>query len=143
MSVEENVRATEEVWRLFNAHDVDGLMERYADSVEYYEPELPEPLKERAAVRQYYEGIFTAFPDAKRSVVRAFGQGDWVSVEDVFTGTHKGPLTTPDGQTIPATNRTLRVSTANILKLEGGKVTERRVYFDVLGFVAQLGLAPE
>ena len=79
MSVEENVRLAEEVWRSFNAHDVDGLMERYADSVEYHDPELPEPMKDLAAIRQYYEGIFTAFPDAKRSMVRAFGQGDWDS----------------------------------------------------------------
>ncbi len=138
MSVEENLRATEEVWRLFNAHDADGLMGLYADSVEYSDPELPEPMRDRAAIRQYYEGIFTAFPDAKRSVVRAFGQGDWVSVEDVFMGTHTGLLR----RTIPATNKTLRVPTVNILKIEGGKVTERRLYFDVLGFVAQLGLAP-
>ncbi len=138
MSVEENLRATEEVWRLFNAHDVDGLMGLYADSVEYSDPELPEPMRDRAAIRQYYEGIFTAFPDAKRSLVRAFGQGDWVSVEDVFMGTHTGLLR----QTIPATNKTLRVPTVNILKIEGGKVTKRRLYFDVLAFATQLGLAP-
>ncbi len=74
--------------------------------------------------------------------MRAFGQGDWVSVKEVFTGTHKGPLTTPESQTISATNKTLRLPTANIIKTKRGRVTERRVYFDVLIVLTQFGLAP-
>jgi len=35
--------------------------------------------------------------------------GDQVAYETTWKGTHTGPLTTPDGQTIPATGKSVAV----------------------------------
>ncbi|MFQ5552702.1 MAG: ester cyclase [Thermoplasmata archaeon] len=44
---------------------------------------------------------------------------------------------------MPPTNKTINMWSAEVLKVEGGKITESRNYFDMLGFMAQLGLLPE
>ena len=62
----------------------------------------------RVSIRQM-RAESTAFPDLHIETVRSFGQGDWVCVEWVVTGTHTGPLMGPGGETIPATNKTARV----------------------------------
>ncbi len=59
-----------------------------------------------------------------------------------MTGTHTGPLAMPDGKTIPATNKSFRVRFLEVLKWEGGQIVEEHAYYDVLGWMAQLGLAP-
>ncbi len=75
-------------------------------------------------------------------VKQAFGQGDWVFVEFTMTGTHKAPLKGPGGQTFPATNKPVRMNVGGAIKFEGGKITEEHNYFDLLGMMIQLGLAP-
>ncbi len=82
-------------------------------------------------------------PDTRLDVVRTFGQGDWVCLEVTSTGTHTGPLKGPGGETIPATNKPVRFQGCALYKVEGGEITELRDYFDLLGMMAQLGLAPE
>ncbi|MFQ5950555.1 MAG: ester cyclase, partial [Candidatus Geothermarchaeales archaeon] len=88
-------------------------------------------------------GFLTAFPDLHVETTRAFGRGDWVCVEHITSGTHTGPMGTPDGETIPATNKKMRFEDALVFKVENDKITRRHLYFDQLGFMAQLGLAPE
>ncbi len=58
-------------------------------------------------------------------------------------GTNAGPLESPDGQTAPATNRSVRFKDCLVIKFEKGQATEVREYFDNLWFMAQFGLAPQ
>ncbi|MFQ5552584.1 MAG: ester cyclase [Thermoplasmata archaeon] len=143
MSVEENLQTIKDGYEAFNAHDWDRFLERYAESVVYSAPDLPEPLKGVEAFRELIQTYNTAFPDQRFEEVRTFGQGDWAVSEAVFTGTNKGPFPGPEGQTIPATNKQVRNRAVYVFKFEGGKVTELRGYADQLGLMAQLGLAPE
>ena len=48
-----------------------------------------------------------------------------------------------DGKTIPVTNKPIRLQSCNLFRVEDGKITERHLYFDQLGFMTQLGLAPQ
>jgi predicted ester cyclase len=50
---------------------------------------------------------------------------------------------TPDGQTIPATNKKMRFEDVLVFRIKDNRIASRRVYFDQLGFMAQLGLVPE
>ena len=143
MSVEENLRVLESHVEAINAHDWDRLAESLSESAVFYTPDSPEPLKGRDSLRERFRGFVNAFPDLQTEKVRAFGQGDWVSGEFVTSGTHKGPLPGPGGQTIPSTNKPVRIHACNVYKFEGGKITEVRQYYDALGMMAQLGLAPE
>ncbi len=142
MSVEENLRLVREAMEAFNARDWDRYLELYAESFLHYSPAYPEPRKGRSAAREDIEGGITAFPDSQFEIVRTFGQGDWVCLEVTSTGTHTGPFEVPGGETIPATNKPVRLPGCILLKFEGGKVTEDHEYYDQLGMMAQLGLAP-
>ncbi len=68
MSVEENLQAIKDGHEAFNAQDGDRFFELYAESVVYYGPDLPEPVKGRAALREVFEGAITAFPDIRSKV---------------------------------------------------------------------------
>ncbi len=63
-------------------------------------------------------------------------------MEYTITGTHTGPLMGPGGETIPATNKPIRIQGLTVSKFEGGEITEEHDYSDQLGMMAQLGLAP-
>ena len=142
MSVEENLQKVEAAYEAFNAQDWDRYFELYAESAVFSGPAFPEPLKGRAAVREGIEGLLTAIPDFRLKKERSFGQGDWVCREYTSTGTHTGPLKGQGAETIPATNKPVRLQGCSVYKFEGGEVTENHDYFYMLGFMAQLGLAP-
>ncbi len=85
-------------------------------------------------------GVFTtAFPDIKLTPRQVYGDGDAVSVEQVFTGTHDGPLATPDGE-VPPTGKPVTFDMIDTFVLRDGKVVEHRVYYDNYSFLSQLGL---
>ena len=142
MSVEENLQVIDADFEAINAQDWDRFLGLHSESHVLYAPDSPEPRKGREALREWIQGYATAFPDLRVETVRSFGQGDWVCVEWVVTGTHTGPLMGPGGETIPATNKTARVPGSSVFKVEGGEITEDREYYDLLGLMAQLGLVP-
>ncbi len=142
MSVEENLQMVDAIIEAFNPHDWDRMAGLFAESAVLNVPEIPEPLKGRDALRERFQALEKAFPDIHMEKVRTIGQGDWVCAEFDSTATHKGPLPGPGGQTIPATNKTARFPVAVVFKFEGGQITEAHEYRDVLGLMAQLGLAP-
>ncbi|MFQ5553048.1 MAG: ester cyclase [Thermoplasmata archaeon] len=142
MSVEENLRKGEAVVEAYNAKDLDGLAKSAAESYLGYAPDQLEPRKGREGLREWFQGVFTAFPDGRWEVVRSFGQGDLTCAEITATGTHTGPLPGPGGEMIPATNKSVRADFVLVTKWEGGEATETRAYYDQLGYLAQLGLTP-
>jgi predicted ester cyclase len=83
-----------------------------------------------------------AFQDAKLNVHHEIATEEWVVQEFVFEGTHTGTLSTPAGE-IPPTNRTLRGRGVQIFRVDGGTVTDTRLYFDQVQVMSQLGLMPE
>lgn len=143
MTVEENLRLIEAADDALNAYDVDRLIGLCSEDFVFEAPLLPEPLNGPEAFGQFIGGFLTAFPDLQVETTRAFGQDDWVCVEHVTSGTHTGPMGTPDGQTIPPTNKKMRFEDVLVFRVKDDKITSRRLYFDQLGFMAQLGLVPE
>ncbi|MDF3305741.1 nuclear transport factor 2 family protein [Rhodococcus sp. T2V] len=70
-----------------------------------------------------------------------FAGGDGLVVtEFVAVGTHTGPLPTPDGDDIRPTGRTLSVPFCDIHRVENGRITSTRRYWDQLTVLTQLGL---
>lgn len=95
-----------------------------------------------SAIGEMIFGWKTAFPDMVGETVNLFACGDQVTAEMIWRGTHTGPLVTPDGQTIPPTNRTLDNPGCLVFTLRDGKVVEQRHYFDLATLMRQLGLMP-
>lgn len=125
-----------------NAKDIDRLIGFVSQDFVFEAPLFPEPLRGPEAFRQFIEGFLTAFPDLHVETTQAFGQDDWVCVEHVTSGTHTGPMGTPDGQIIPATNKKMRFEDLLLFRVKDNRIASRRLYFDQLGFMAQLGLVP-
>ena len=142
MSVEENLRILKSATDASNARDWDRFEKVHAESVVVYSPPTYAPTKDLARHIEFAKGLVTAFPDSQITEERTFGQGDRVCLEFLLTGTHEGPLQGPGGQTIPATNKPVRLPFCIVFKFEAGEVTEEREYYDLLGMMAQLGLAP-
>ena len=143
MSVEDNLRVVDAATKAMNDHDLDRFETFHLESVILRDPFNVEPLKGRKALRATAEAFVKAFPDLRQVNEREFGSGDWITVQGYLQGTHKGPLEAPGGQTIPATNKSIRVPIALVAKLEGGKIAEVNLYLDQMGMMAQLGLVPQ
>ncbi len=142
MSVADNIRLLDAGNKALNDHDVERFLSLHLPSVLQRDPQNVEPTKGREAVRAGLEPMIQAFPDFHVVRERAFGEGDWVVEQGHALGTHRGPLETPAGPTIPATNKSIRLRYAFIAKVEGGKFAETNLYFDVAGMMAQLGIGP-
>jgi hypothetical protein len=74
------------------------------------------------------------------SVVR--GQGDAAVSGARETHPATWPLEGPGGQTIPAPNKPVRLTFCGVGRIEGGEIAEEHNFFDLLGMMAQLGVAP-
>lgn len=140
MSVEKNLRVVDDVNDAFNAHDWERLLARHAESVILFTPDSPDPIKGREGLRKYIEGFVTAIPDLRSRPELRFADGDWVCQTYTNMGTNTGPLTMPDGSTIPATNKSIRLRECLLFKIEDGTVTELHLFYDQIPFMQQLGL---
>lgn len=139
----ENVELVRAGMEAFNAQDWDRFFGVNAESIVNYGPDLEEPLKGLEAYKERFDTNAEAFPDQHIEITQVFGGGDWVVLEGIFTGTHKGAFPGPGGQEIAPTNKSVELPVALVFKVEGGKVTEQHDYYDNLTFLSQLGLAPE
>lgn len=91
---------------------------------------------------EHERGFATAFPDARAELVRGIESGELVMAEGVFSGTHSGPLASPQGE-VPPTGRTLRLEFADVFVVRDGLIVEHHIYYDQVSFLAQLGLMPD
>jgi len=125
----------------FNQNDPKAYAAAYAPHTAVSDPLYPQPLKGRDAIEQDVVDVRRALPDARLTFHGILEIGKDVALEYTLSGTHLGPMATPDGE-IPATRRTLRVDGAVFSRLdERGDIIEERRYYDVAGMLAQLGLS--
>ena len=83
-----------------------------------------------------------AFPERRHELSLVLEAGSTVAAEGTWIATHARPLLTPEGE-LPATGRTVRVPFAAVVHVSDARIASARIYLDPLGFMAQLGLAPE
>jgi predicted ester cyclase len=125
----------------FNAHDESRIRNLNADNTALEAPGDIR-LQGKEAATQYAVAWLNAFPDSRMTVNNELESGDWIVQEITFEGTHQGTLSTPTGD-VPPTNRRLTGRAAQIVRVEGGKVVDTRLYFDQVQVLTQLGLMPE
>ncbi|MBN1460350.1 MAG: ester cyclase [Armatimonadetes bacterium] len=141
MSEKDNLQLAEQWIEAVNTQGFDVWGQLRAPGYLWEGPGLPAPAGPDAE-DAYMKGAYQAFPDLHAKVLRMIAQGDLVVVNGVITATHKGPMTTPDGQTIPATGKAMSVPFSETLKFANGKIAHRTIYSDRLTQMAQLGLLP-
>jgi len=50
-----------------------------------------------------------------------------------------GPMTTPDGQELPPSNKRMTVKSVEVIEIEDGKIKVLRHYFDLMTILQQIG----
>ena len=83
-----------------------------------------------------------AFPDAHVEIARVLGSGPDVAVEVIARGRHDGTLQTWAGE-IPATGRPSELRLCYALKIEEGKITGARIYYDTTTMMRGLGIVSD
>ena len=147
MTVEQNKRLVARVFtEAFNQGQFDVIDDVVADNgVDHQHPNEPsfaQHLKEVATAMR------TAFPDLHFQITEMIGEGEWVAVHSVMTGTNTGELRRPlmlppqAPPALPPTGRPVRVAHMHMIRFQNGRNTELLHLMDTMAMVGQLGLAP-
>jgi steroid delta-isomerase-like uncharacterized protein len=145
MSVQANIKLDEEFIATWSTHDPDRAVALMSEDAVWQDVSSPEPIRGKAAIRQYMQGWFTAFPDMKIDESRSnrVVSEDQVAAEITFTATNSGPMQmAPDLPAMPATGKKVTGKGTYFLRIRDGKVVEAHSYPDLAGMMMQLGLLP-
>jgi steroid delta-isomerase-like uncharacterized protein len=126
---------------LYNAGDLDGVMDLYAEDAVQLMPEGT--FEGRNAIRERLARDLIACPDIDWTVLSFVEQGDTFADEWSFVATHTGPFQLPDGTEIPPTGRRVELRGMELVVVRDGKIVVDNLYYDNAAVVAQLGLVPE
>lgn len=141
MSEKDNIEVVEKWVEALNAHDASQFDKYRGPGYVADIPAFPGP----AGVDQeiaYAQGLFEGFSDMHVDITRTIAQGDFVVIHCIFAGTNDGPMAMPNGQTVPATGKKVAVPVSNTFEFANGKLVRNSLYYDQLGMMVQLGLAP-
>ena len=124
----------------FNAHDEKALHAAHAADIKFSAPGGFKGTNANEATA-YAMNWLKAFPNGKMTVRTEIVSAPWVIQEVTMEGVNTGPIQGPTG-TIQPTNKRVVGKGVQVLKIENGKITETRIYFDQLDQLTQLGLLP-
>lgn len=122
--------------------DLDAVIGLYAPDAVGESPDVG-TLRGAEAIAGYLTGFTEAFPDFTYELSHGHECGDTAIDEGDWIGTNTGPLPLPDGGTVPATGRSVRVRSCDVLTVRDGRAVSHRFYYDQMDLLQQLGLAQE
>lgn len=134
--------AMDRLTEAFGSKDLKAIGECYAENAVVVSPERGE-IMGRDQFVEYWRPFMEAFPDITYESMHKHESGDTGIDEGYFTGTNSGPLPLPSGETLPATEKSIRIRGCDIGTVENGLIREHRLYYDQMEFLGQLGLLPE
>jgi steroid delta-isomerase-like uncharacterized protein len=122
-----------------DTHDLDGVRASFTGDAGIVAPGVE--LHGKEEIERWIRVFITAFPDLKHEVRATIETTDACVAEVRFSGTHTGPLASPDGE-IPPTGKPFVLDYVHVSRFEEGRIESDHVYFDQLTFLSQLGLLP-
>jgi predicted ester cyclase len=142
MSKKENIESSRAFFQYANAGDLDAVDTLHAPgyTTEYF-PGMAGPLDEEQN-RMMLEGWMAACPDMRFEVTLEVADEDYVVSHWVGSGTHTGPLHTPDGGVIEPTGKRFQLVGSTTMEIQDGKHKRAWTFFDQASMLAQLGLMP-
>jgi steroid delta-isomerase-like uncharacterized protein len=126
---------------LYNAGDLDGVIDLYADDAVQNMPDGS--FEGRSAIRARLAQELAGFTDVNHTVRSFVEQRDLFCDEWTFAGTHTEPFLLPDGTELPPTGKRVEIRGMELVQVRDGKVVVNTLYYDNLAVAAQLGLVPE
>jgi predicted ester cyclase len=143
-TVEENMRLMQTLDDAWNAQDWETFNKRHSTDVDVFWPEgQADPTHSRHNHKEEAVAFFKIFPDNKvgnRPYKIFFGQGDYTCSVAEFTGTFKGPMTTPDGKVIPPNGKKFKVDFCTVAHWKDGEIIEEKLFYDKISLMQQIGL---
>jgi steroid delta-isomerase-like uncharacterized protein len=125
----------------YNAGDLDGVMDLYAEDATQL---MPEGLFEgKEAIRERLARDLEACPDIDWKVESFVEQGDSFSDEWSFVATHTGRFLLPDGTELPPSGKQVTLRGMEYVQVRDGKIVVDNLYYDNLSVMTQLGLVPQ
>ena len=121
--------------------DLKVLAELYAEDAVAVTPDEGE-IRGRDNIVEYWRQMTEAVPEATFESLHAYEVGDTAIDEGIFSGRNTGPLHLPSGETLPATQKEIRIRGVDIATVRDGRIVDYRLYFDEMDFLGQLGLLP-
>lgn len=125
----------------WNSHDAARVVGFMTDDVRYADVALGESKSGAAEVQQFVESAEADFSsdyrfDAGQILVST---EDSYAVEWTMSGTNDRA---DEARGLPATGRHFEVAGVSIGRLRGGKIIENRDYWNLAGYLMQVGLMP-
>jgi ketosteroid isomerase-like protein len=135
-----NKTVVDRFWDLFESNRLAELPDLFHSDCHFRMPGME--VRGGAAVLQLLSAYRAAFPDLRHVVKHSIESGETIAVELVATGTHTGPMQTPQG-TVPPTGNTVVWESCDYIAVRGGKIASWHVYHDTVPFLTALGLLPK
>jgi predicted ester cyclase len=126
---------------LYNAGDLDAVMDLYAEDAVQIMPEGT--FEGLSAIRERLGRDLIACPDIAWSVLSFVEQGDTFADEWTFVATHTGPFQLPDGTELAPTGKRVELRGMELVQVRDGRIIVDNLYYDNMAVMAQLGLVPE
>jgi ketosteroid isomerase-like protein len=146
MSTEEKnkelMKTLDDAW---NSQDWDTFKERHADNVAVFWPGQPNPTRGVGNHHEESVEFFKMFPDnhiVNNPYKILFASDDYTCSVADFTGTFKGQMKGFDGQMIQPTNKKFQIEFCTVAHWKDGKITEERLFYDLVGMMIQIGAMP-
>ncbi len=134
---EQNKAVTQRFYdEVFNVGNVELVDELFSSDFADHE-EFPGISPDRSGVKQWVTAMRTAFPDARMDVKDMIAEGDKVVARTTMSGTQQGEFVG-----MPATGKSMSVTTVDIVRLVDGKLVEHWGATDTAGMMEQLGHLP-
>jgi predicted ester cyclase len=130
----------EQAMKLYNAADLDGLANSYAEDAVLVSPDGT--ARGRAAIRGQWSRDKVAYPERTLTVDVILEQGDTVATEFSWGAMNTGPLVLPDGTELPPTGKRIQAKGMELMQVRDGKVAVHHLYWDNMALAGQLGLLP-
>jgi steroid delta-isomerase-like uncharacterized protein len=127
----------------FNQHDLTAPDRIYAPAFVQHNERVAAAARSRGlsnveGVKHFFTGFFQAFPDYRVEIEHIMAEDDKVFVVCNWFGTHRGEF-----MGVPATGKPIRVRTAEVLRIQDGRIAEHWDVEDQMEMMLALGmLAP-
>jgi steroid delta-isomerase-like uncharacterized protein len=146
MTAQETFDLAQKDFELFNNRHADPdwlskTLTMIADDCEVVDIPSGMVLRGPEGYQQFLLGWATAFPDAHADVTNMAATEEQAVVEFRGHGTHTGPLQSPTGEIAP-TGKQFDLRFCQLFRVRNGKVTSIVTYYDLMGYLQQLGLVP-
>ena len=126
---------------LYNAGDLDGVMDLYAEDAVQVMPDGT--FEGWSAIRDRLAKELAAFSNLAHRVESFVEEGDAFADEWTFVGTHTGPYVLTDGTELAPTGKRVEMRGMELVAVRDGKIVVDNLYYDLLAVAAQLGLVPQ